>query len=147
MRSRHQKQTGRNSWRTCLFLFICFFSALLSECLAVSLRALRSAARDSQRWMWTRNPFRLFASFLCCWATRKFGASWSVAFINNSSLCCRIPWRRPSLQRSSLVNTKREQSLESSIWPHIGTRSGGGIKSVSAHASSIELTFALPRSR
>ena len=40
-----------------------------------------------------------------------------------------------------------QQSPESSIWPHIGTRSGGITKRVSSHPSSIELTFAFPRAR
>ena len=46
------KKNGRNSGRTCVSLFICFFSALLSV-LFGSL-ATRAPVRDSQRWMWTR---------------------------------------------------------------------------------------------
>ena len=44
------------------------------------------------------------------------------------------------------VGLKPQQSPESSICSHIGTRSDGGIRSVVSHASSTEL-FALPRSR
>ena len=40
-----------------------------------------------------------------------------------------------------------QQPPESSIWPHIGTRSGGGIRSVVLHTSSIELSFDFRRSR
>ena len=46
-----------------------------------------------------------------------------------------------------LVIMKPRQSPETSNWPHTGTKSGGGVSSVSSHASSIELNFAIPRSR
>ena len=42
---------------------------------------------------------------------------------------------------------KPQQSPETSIWPRIGTQSGGGIRSASSHVSSMELISAFPRSR
>ena len=47
----------------------------------------------------------------------------------------------------SLVIMKPQRPPKCFIWPHIGTKSGGAIRSAPSHASSIELTFALPRSR
>ena len=44
-----------------------------------------------------------------------------------------------------VVPVKPQQTPESSIWPHIGTRSSGGIRSVVPHASSIELDFGFLR--
>ena len=40
-----------------------------------------------------------------------------------------------------------QQPPEFSIWPHIGTRSGGGIRRAVLHTSSIELSFDFRRSR
>ena len=88
--------------------------------LAASLRALLSVARD---------PYPSFASFLCqVEATRHFGARCSTAFV------CLLVFRL-------------QASVPGQSGPTSGPTSGGGIRSVSSHTSSINLTFASPRSR
>ena len=46
-----------------------------------------------------------------------------------------------------VVTVKPQQSPVSQICHHFGTRSGGGIKSVVLHASSVGLGFVCPRAR
>ena len=66
----------------------------------------------------------------------------------SSSSVCRLPCLATGqLGKFLVLKTKPRQSTVSSIWPHIGTTSGGGIRSVSSKVSSIELIFEFPRSR
>ena len=71
-----------------------------------------------------------------------------AALVSSSSLFCGLPCLGTRQFVTFLcVSMKPQQSPESFMWPHVGTRSSGGIRKVSPHASSIELRFAFPRSR
>ena len=102
----------------------------LLYCLAASLRALLSVARD---------PYPLFASCPC--QVEDFHALRHATLAPlaqlpssaSSSSVCRLPCLATGQLGTLLVlKTKPRQSTVSSIWPHIGTTSGGGIRAVSS---------------
>ena len=88
---------------------------LLSVLFEASPHEFRSVACTSQRCMKTGGvllgPFPLFVAFLC--SAEDFHA-----------------WQHANFKHSSFVVVRSQQSSESSVWPHSGTKSGGGISSV-----------------
>ena len=75
-------------------------------------------------------------------ARRRAGASLAQLPFFVSCLCLFEDfhaWQPASVCVTFFAVKNPQQSPESSIWPHIGTKSGGRISSVSSHASSIEL--------
>ena len=159
---RGQRRGNQHTSEDCSFLFS-FFSASFyfraffctdwrPYCTRFSLLPVphRDGCRQGDAPL---RPFPLFASFLYSvegfHALRHdFGVSSSAAVVCLSSSVCGFPClAKRQFGTFFLVVMKPQQSPESFIWPHIGIKSSGGIRSVSSHASSIELTFAFPRSR
>ena len=107
----------------------------VEHCLGSSARRRHASSCRSRAWVrgppWPRSLGQL------------------VTLIRIFSLLC---WRLPCLATRQVVAclvvaVDPQQSPESSIWLHIGTKSGGRISSFSSHASSIELNaFAVGRS-
>ena len=96
-------------------------SRFLLYTLAASQRAQRSTVRIQQRCTKTGRCARLSVTLVC--------------------ILSLFSWRLPCLATRQfvtlhVVTANPRQSLESLIWLHIGTKSGGGISSVSSHACS-----------
>ena len=96
----------------------------LLYCLAASLRVLLSAACASQKWMLTGRcaALDLFPSFASCLCQVE---SFHVLQLASSAHSC---W-----------NHEAAAASDSSILPHIGTKSRGTVRSVCSHVSSMEL--------
>ena len=124
--------------------------------LAVSLRALLSGARARGGECGQANapvdPFPLFEIFCYvedfhAWQYATLAPLGQLPLSPAHVLCGRPCLATRQFVMFLFVGMRPQQSPDASIWPHIGTKSGGGFSTVSSHASSIELNSAYSRLR
>ena len=138
---------------SCLFFFILSRSLPSPRCflfcLVASLRAPCCCACLAE--VNVDSEMRRLIRFL--YLKLFFDKSWHHAALaplgqqplSAAHLFCRLPFPATCQFVTFLLVSMSPQQLESSICPHIGTTSSGGISKVSSHASSVELNFALSK--